>query len=321
MSDLPVVSVVIPCLNRAHLLGPTIESVLQQDYPQVECIVVDGGSSDGTVEILKSYGERLKWVSEPDGGHADAINKGWHMSKGEILAWLNADDLWVVPDAVSKAVAYLRSHPEVQVVYGECRRIDRSGKLGGMCHSHVWDLAYAVEYCDYCIPQPSAFIRRSILERVNWLDTSFHQKKDHDLWLRIGLVGRIDQIPVLLAYASNHPGLSDNGSSASSACLQVTKKFLELENVPASIREKKRRAMSNACLTALTYAYKGGRHWRLVFWYAVRAAVSDPTNARAAYDHLRKYVAYGARESLLLKLIRVILDLPYSLKRRIGSQP
>src|SRR3990170_5405645 len=80
MSDLPVVSVVIPCLNRAHLLGPTIESVLQQDYPQVECVVVDGGSSDGTVEILQSYGESLKWVSEPDGGHADAINKGWHMS-------------------------------------------------------------------------------------------------------------------------------------------------------------------------------------------------------------------------------------------------
>ena len=107
----PLVTVVIPCLNRANYLVSTLESVLQQDYPQIECIVVDGGSTDGTVEILRQYGKRIKWVSEPDKGHADAINKGWWMSKGEILSWLNADDLYVVSDAISKAVAYLQEEP------------------------------------------------------------------------------------------------------------------------------------------------------------------------------------------------------------------
>ena len=113
MSGLPLVSVVIPCHNRAHYLVPTIESVLQQNYPFVECIVVDGGSTDGTQEILKSYGDLIRWVSKPDNGHADAINQGWWMSKGDILAWLNADDLYVIPDAIGKAATYLHSNPNV----------------------------------------------------------------------------------------------------------------------------------------------------------------------------------------------------------------
>ena len=95
MSNLPLESIGITCKNRAHYLIPTLESVLQQDYSPIECVVVNGGSTDGTVEILRQYGNQIKWVSEPDKGHADAINKGWLMSNGEILAWLNADNVSV----------------------------------------------------------------------------------------------------------------------------------------------------------------------------------------------------------------------------------
>src|SRR5256714_7335185 len=223
MSELPKVSVVIPCFNRADLLKPTIESVLQQDYPNVECIVVDAASKDGTVEILESYGDRIKWVSEPDEGHADAINKGWRMSSGEILAWLNADDVWDVPRGVSRSVDYLRAHPDVDVVYGDCGQIDMEGNRVGMAYLKEWDLEYAVENCDHCIPQPASFIRRSILERVGWLDTSFYQKKDHELWLRIGTVGTIAYLPALLAHARNQEGLSLDGRTAAPACVQVTR--------------------------------------------------------------------------------------------------
>ena len=89
----PLVSVVIPCLNRADFLIPTLESVLQQDYPNIECIVMDGGSTDGTTDILCRYDGRIEWKSQPDRGPSDAINKGWWLLGGEILAWLNADDV------------------------------------------------------------------------------------------------------------------------------------------------------------------------------------------------------------------------------------
>jgi len=226
MRELPLISVVIPCLNRAHFLVPTIESVLQQGYPHIECIVVDGGSTDGTLEVLKRYGGRIKWVSEPDNGHADAINKGWRMSKGEILAWLNADDVWAVPDAVSKAVEYLQAHPEVDVVYGDCGAIDAEGNLVSMSYLHEWDLGYAVEFCDHCIPQPAAFIRREILEKVGWLDVKFVSKKDHELWLRIGLAGNIRHIPIVLANARACPGyMAQQGDITAAACVALTKKF------------------------------------------------------------------------------------------------
>lgn len=296
MRKQPLVSVVIPCINRAHLLKPTIDSVLKQDYPHIECIVVDGGSIDGTIEILKRYGNRIKWVSEPDDGHADAINKGWRMSTGEVLAWLNADDLWAVPNAASQAVAYLQAHPEVDVVYGDCGSIDAEGDLVGMSYLHEWDLEYAVEHCDHCIPQPAAFIRRRILEKVGWLDTAFYQKKDHELWLRIGLEGRIEYIPVLLAYARNIKGLSYEGKTAASSCIQVTKKFYSLPNLTPYLKHKKRRAFSNSYLRGMDYAFAGGRLWKIIFGHAFRAALVDPTNVLNTLRRLHRYVVAGSAE-------------------------
>jgi glycosyltransferase involved in cell wall biosynthesis len=302
MSEQPLISVVIPCLNRAQFLVPTIESVLQQDYPNIECIVVDGGSTDDTVEILKGYGDRIRWISEPDEGHADAINKGWYMSKGEILAWLNADDMWVVPHAASQAVAYLQAHPEVDVVYGDCEAIDIEGNFLAMSYRREWDLEHAVEYCDYCIPQPTSFIHRRVLEKVGWLDTSFISKKDHELWLRIGLVGTIRYIPVLLARERIGPGyLAQRGDITAAACVALTKKFFTLPNVSESLRAKKQRALSNSYLEGMKWAFECGRYWQVIFSHALRAALVDPTNARNAFDRLKYYLAFSASESWKLR--------------------
>ena len=307
MSELPFVSVVIPCLNRAQFLAPTIESVLQQDYPNVECIVVDGGSTDDTIEILRGYDGQLKWVSESDNGHADAINKGWQMSHGEIFAWLNADDMWVVPDAVSQATAYFEAHPEVDVVYGDSGSIDAEGHLIGMSHVHEWDLEYAVEYCDHCIPQPAAFIRRSALERVGWLDTAFYQKKDHELWLRIGVEGKIRHISVPLAYARSIQGLSQDGKTAAPACIQVTRKFYSLPGIPAYLERKKRRAFSNSYLRGMDYAFAGGRHWNIIFSYGVRATLADPTNTPNVLHRLKTHKLSGAAENRLMRWVLAVL--------------
>ncbi len=288
----PLVSVVVPCLNRAHFLGPTLESILQQDYPRIECIVVDGGSSDGTIEVLERYADRLRWVSEPDEGHADAINKGWGMSSGTILAWLNADDVWDVPKAVGRAVAYLKENPGVDVVYGDCGSIDEAGDPVGMTYLHEWDLEYAVVNCDHCIPQPAAFIRRSILERVGWLDPAFISKKDHELWLRIGMIGRIEHLPTVLAQERNQPGyLSERGDVTAKACIALTRKFYSLGDIPDPILTKRRRALSNAHLRAADYAWEDGRHWGFALLHLVRSAIRDPANSMSTWPRLRAMIA------------------------------
>ncbi len=322
----PMVSVVIPCLNRAHFLVPTIESVLNQSYPNIECIVVDGGSTDGTLEILKKYDARLHWISEPDNGHADAINKGWKISKGEILAWLNADDLWQVPDAISQAVDYLQKHPKTDVVYGDCGEIDEDGTHVGMSYVQDWDLEYAVLNCDHCIPQPSSFIRRSILEKVGWLDTNFYQKKDQDLWLRIGLIGKIEHLPALLGYARNQPGLSFDGRSAGPACVQVTRKFFSLPDIPEALKGKKKRAISNSYLRGMFYAWEGGRRWSIIFPFAVYAIFADPSNYSIILLRLTAYVKDGLRDEkflifpfILMQIIQSFWKILVIIKRLFSS--
>jgi glycosyltransferase involved in cell wall biosynthesis len=295
-AETPLVSVVVPCLNRAHLIVPTLDSILAQDYPRIECIVADGGSSDGTIEILQRYGDRIKWLSEPDEGHADAINKGWLRSRGEILAWLNADDMWVTPDAVSQAVGYLREHPDVDLVYGQCEAIDMEGRLIARSYHHEWDLEHAVVHCDYCIPQPTSFIRRRVLERVGWLDKSFVAKKDHELWLRVGLAGTIRYIPALLARERIGPGyLAHRGDITARACVALTRKFFTLDAVPAGLRAQRRRALSNSYLEGMKWAYQCGRHWATMLGFSVRAAVVDPSNAARSLANLRFYVRSGFR--------------------------
>jgi glycosyltransferase involved in cell wall biosynthesis len=277
----PLVSVVVPCLNRAHFLVPTVESILQQDYPHIECIVVDGCSTDGTIEILKGYSNRIKWISEPDNGHADAINKGWKMSSGEILAWLNADDCYVVPDAIRKAVDHFKKKPEVDVVYGDYARIGEDGEIvSEIMKPREWDLEYAVKYCYYTIPQPASFMRRSILKRVNWLDPNFYNGKDHELWIRIGLVGKIQYIPVHFAYVRTCLGLSQEGESISEAKVNLTTKFFMIPDLPMPFGSKsfQRRALSNAYLVGSLYAWEGGRCVKQMIAYLLRSARTDMLN-------------------------------------------
>jgi len=276
----PFVSVIIPCLNRAHYLVPTLESILQQDYPYIECIVVDGGSTDGTVEKLRQYGNRIKWVSEPDKGHTDAINKGWRMSKGEILAWLNADDLYVVPDAISKVVAYLQKNPQVDVVYGGFSWISEDGEIiSDVIKPGEWDLVSAVKYCHYTIPQAASFMRRSILEKVGWLDAEFGNGKDHELWLRIGMVGTIKYEPIHIAYERDCTGLSQRVDMGESK-VRVTEKFFRQPNLPAPFDSPrfKRRALSNSYLVGSRYIWRGTKRIRLTLPYVIRAFTIDPLN-------------------------------------------
>jgi len=203
-SELPLVSIVTPSFNQAPFLETTIQSVLGQDYPNLEYILVDGGSGDGSVEIIKKYADRLAWwVSEPDKGQTDAINKGFARARGQVLAWLNSDDTYV-PGAVSAAVAFLQTHPDVGLVYGDANFIDEQGRIIGRFPAAQTD--YRRLRRGYVhIPQQAAFFRADLWREVGPLDPSFYFAMDYDLWVRLAARAEIRYVPHVWANFRLHP--------------------------------------------------------------------------------------------------------------------
>lgn len=181
---MPTVSIITPSFNQARYLEATIQSVLTQDYPRIEYIIVDGGSTDGSVNIIKKYADRLAWwVSEKDKGQTDAINKGFASATGQILAWLNSDDTYE-PGAVGKAVKYLLGHPEVGMVYADCNFINENGNVIGKFGAAQTDYRGLREGYVH-IPQQTMFFRAELWKQVGPLDPSFYFAMDYDLWTRI----------------------------------------------------------------------------------------------------------------------------------------
>lgn len=190
----PLVSIVTPSYNQVQFLEETICSVLEQDYPRIEYWIVDGGSTDGSLEIIRRYAPHLAgWVSEPDRGQTEAINKGFAMAGGEILAWLNSDDTYL-PGAVSEAVEYLESHPEIGMVYGDAHLIDERGQVIGEFPARQTDY-HRLRRGYVHIPQQTAFFRADLWRRVGPLDPSFYFAMDYDLWVRLSQVAPLKYHP------------------------------------------------------------------------------------------------------------------------------
>ena len=193
MKDQPLVTIVTPSFNQAPYLETTIRSVLEQDYPNIEYIIMDGGSNDGSVEIIQRYADRLAyWESVKDKGQTDAINKGFARAHGEILAWLNSDDI-LYPNAVREAVAYLTKHPECGLVYGDSDFIDAKGKVIGRFNAKLTNYKKLTEGYVH-IPQQAAFWRADLWNQVGPLDDSIYFAMDYDLWLRLAKISEINYL-------------------------------------------------------------------------------------------------------------------------------
>lgn len=194
MDQQPLVSIVTPSFNQAQYLEATIRSVLAQEYPNIEYIVVDGGSSDGSLEIIERYADRLAWwVSAPDAGQTAAINKGFARAQGQILAWLNSDDTYQA-GAVAEAVAFLTQNPAVGLVYGDANFIDAQGNVIGQFNAQQTSLDRLRRGGVY-IPQQAAFWRGDLWRQVGPLDESFYFAMDYDLWVRLAGVSEIRYLP------------------------------------------------------------------------------------------------------------------------------
>jgi glycosyltransferase involved in cell wall biosynthesis len=203
MPTKPLVSIVIPSYNQGHYIAATLESILNQDYDLLECIVIDAGSTDGTVDILRKYSDRIRWISEPDRGESDGINKGIRLCRGEIYGRVNADDL-LVDGCIATIAECFQQDDTIDLVYGECGIIDQNGKTwpAGRSLKTIKNFTTKKLLRKWygILPQPTVFLKRSILERVGYQNVDLHHSADYDLWVRIAQAGyKIKYIPKELA--------------------------------------------------------------------------------------------------------------------------
>ena len=200
----PRVFVVTPSFNQGRYLRETIDSVLRQDYPNLDYFVADGGSTDDSVDILRSYGDRVRWTSGPDGGQAAAIARAWAASDAEIVAWLNSDDTYL-DGAVTAAVDHLLAHPEAAMVYGEAWYTNAAGRHMRPYPTRSFDRKNLAAECFIC--QPAVFLRREVFQVVDLPDPTLRYCMDYDLWIRIAQHFEITSIERFLATSRLH---SDN---------------------------------------------------------------------------------------------------------------
>ena len=190
----PRISIVTPSFNQAPYLEATLRSVLEQGYPDLEYIVMDGGSTDGSVDILRSHASCLSyWTSAHDAGQADAINRGLARSTGEILAYLNSDDVYL-PGALARVAAHFAAHPEADLVYGDYVYLDEQGRV--LQHFQAPPFEAAALVLGNTVSQPTVFVRRRAWERVGPFDAALHCVMDLDYWLRAAVAGlRFERVP------------------------------------------------------------------------------------------------------------------------------
>ncbi len=237
----PLVSIVTPSYNQARFLDATLRSVLEQDYPALEYLVVDGASTDGSVEIIRRYADRLTWwVSEKDSGQSEAINKGLRRAKGEIIGWLNSDDVYL-PGAVRAAVEAFQAHPQAGLVYGDALAIDAEGREFNLMRASQYTLTDLLAFKIIC--QPAAFMRRSVLEQVNYLNPAYHLLMDNLLWMNMARVAPIVYIPQAWAAARYHDQAKNRTRGAAygrEARVLIADLSAQAEFAPIIERDKKR---------------------------------------------------------------------------------
>jgi GT2 family glycosyltransferase len=210
MSSGPLISIVVPTLNQARFIEQTLASIAGQNWPATELIVIDGGSTDGTREIVQRY-PVAHFVSEKDRGQADAINKGMRLAKGDILAWLNSDDYYL-PLAFARAAQALQDPVKPQLVYGGCLLLYEKENSAKLARPHPYN-AGELAYHDF-IHQPATFWTRALWEKSGELNLDYHYVLDWDFWWRAGAVGEIRSIDECLAVYRFHDAHKTGGNSS-----------------------------------------------------------------------------------------------------------
>jgi glycosyltransferase involved in cell wall biosynthesis len=217
MTEWPKISIITPSFNQGAFIEETIQSVLSQDYPNLEYMIIDGGSTDDTLDILYRYQDQLTWISEADRGQVDAINKGLKLASGEVLAYLNSDDLYL-PGALRRVGTYFAEHPQADWLTGYCQNVDGDGRpIRGLIRAYKifwlrWPSYRVLLVLNY-IAQPATFWRRRVTEAIGPLDESLNYTMEYQYWLRIGAEHRLHVLKEDLAVFRLH-NQSKSGNTA-----------------------------------------------------------------------------------------------------------
>lgn len=269
---LPLVTVITPAYNQGAFLAQTIDSVLSQDYLNLEYLVIDDGSSDATAAVLESYAGRIKALRQDNMGETLTVNKGWALARGEYIVVVNADDP-LLPRMLSAAVRFLEQRPEVLVAYPDWVSIDASSRPLGPPLCLEYDYVDMVQNCR-CLPGPAAMMRRRALVLVPARDTRFRYVADFDYWLRLGLHGPCARLPQCLATHRVHP-------ASASVCrrwpiceelLRLIPAYFARPDLPAAIRRLESRALSSVHFTVAAMLHADGQAFAHHLLNSVRSA-------------------------------------------------
>ena len=253
----PLVSVVTPSYNQAAFLEETICSVLEQDYDPLEYVVVDDGSTDGSVEIVRRYADRLAWwTAQENAGQVAAINRGFEHSQGELMAFVNSDDT-LLPGAVRTMVEALEANPAVVMVYGDAVYTDADSRQTGYLPSRAWDPERMVRACDNHVVQPSSMWRRPAWEAAGPLNERGYYFFDFEFYLRLSALGPVKRLEVPLSTYRVHAASKTGGSGVRKAddYLRFADQFLATDALPPALRPCAREGRSSAYIAAGDYLY------------------------------------------------------------------
>ncbi len=328
MTDPPLVSVLTPCFNSGDYLEGCIQSVLAQDYPRVEHIIQDGGSTDATLDILRRHSDRVQWVSEPDGGQSDALNKALQRCRGDVIAVLNADDE-LLPHSASWAVARLAEHPDAGMVYGDQYNIGPDGQIIEECRGPD-PCEFARVFCvEQVLPAQAAFVRRASFEAVGWhIDVTCRTCPDYEMWVRLGRRFPLRHAPGFVARYRIHPDSQGCQPRWIKAMVRAKREVMDRVWGEAPADAFLRRLRPRALAGVLWWSadvFRANGHIGLGARQVLRALLADPRPAQwprafGYFNHLPEFTcAPGWRAAATVS--QAVTFLPKRLRDWKGSRP
>lgn len=280
-----LVSIITPSYNQGKYLEQTIQSVLTQEYADIEYIVIDGGSDDGSVQIIKNMGVQKQasashkidhWVSEKDKGQADAINKGFAKANGDIIAWLNSDDYYL-PNTISQVVKTFEENPDVVLVYGDMLAVDENGKTFNILNYKQLTLEDLI--CFQIIGQPAVFFRKSALQKTNGLNLDFHFLLDHLLWIELAQHGKILHVNQTWSAARYHAEAKNRAKATEfgEEAFRILKFVGQDKNLALRLEKVKNRAIASAHRVNARYLLDGGLPTNALSAWFIALKLHPPT--------------------------------------------